>query len=227
MSGGFNPISMISQVALAAATGGTSLIASMAMQIVEQVAKQVIQQVGQQLGLPQSAISGALGAFDAATGNVGGAAQDFAGAAGALGGSIGQAIANFSQASHSSPVQQAQISNDANNAVDNSTQRVMQQLQNGSMDATSGASDGKDSFLVAFAKALGKSMDAKMSKMMDISAKIDKATQSANADNKNPVTGQLSAELQGLGQEVSILSNAIANSIKSIGEAESTLARKG
>ena len=39
--------------------------------------------------------------------------------------------------------------------------------------------------------------------------------------------GQLSAETQALGQEVSMISQSLANSIKSIGEAATALARKG
>ena len=88
-------------------------------------------------------------------------------------------------------------------------------------DGGEGKSTKGDSFLVALAKALGKVMDGKMGQMK---AKTDEL---GGLDSKDSKYGQLTAEIQALGQEMNMVSQALNNSIKSIGEAGSTLARKG
>jgi hypothetical protein len=109
-------------------------------------------------------------------------------------------------------------------------------------------SGGKgQSLLMRIAIALGKLLDQKMTEMADLTEQIgSQGTQNANQlrtygkiTEKNTARfeadktegqsklGELTGRLQGLGQEVSMLSNALANTIKSIGEANTTLARKG
>ena len=62
-------MAMISQIALAAATGGASAAVMMATKMIATaVAQQVIQQLGQQLGLPPAVIAMAQTAFAAASG---------------------------------------------------------------------------------------------------------------------------------------------------------------
>ena len=95
---------------------------------------------------------------------------------------------------------------------------------------TGRAGTGQD-FLEALAQALGKAIDDKMGQMMDTAQQIDQQTQSANSanasgGNQQPVIAEMSAKVQALGQEISLLSNALDNSIKSIGESSSTLAKK-
>ena len=66
--------------------------------------------------------------------------------------------------------------------------------------------------------------------MMSLSTQIDAETKKQNDAKPGTYqaqTGQLSAELQGVGQELSMVSQALSNSLKSIGEAMSTTARKG
>jgi hypothetical protein len=181
------------------------------------IMQQVIQQVGQKLGLPQSIIDIAQTAFSAASGTQG------------MPNTIAGAIGQLAQQFDLSPKQQGELQRQANTALEQFTKDALEGKNNGE-DAPSNLRGGKaESFLVAFAKALGKAMDSKMNRMMDVSRTIDKETQAANSSGgkRQAVVGELSAELQGLGQEVGMLAQAVANSVKSIGEAASTLARKG
>ena len=91
-------------------------------------------------------------------------------------------------------------------------------------DSQAGGSGGKGggSLLIKIAMALGKLLDEKMSRMAGVTDQIG----TAGGDPNQSTLGQLTGELQGLSQEVSILSNAMTNTIKTIGEANSTNARK-
>jgi len=231
MSGGFNPISMVAQVALAAATGGTSLIATMALQIAEQVAKQVIQQIGQQLGLPQAAISAALGAFDAASGNVSGAAQNFAGAAagaaGGLGSGLESVLQNAASTFQMTPHEQAQLSKAADNMNHSMLEQGIQAVNQAAKDAKSDGSSSNTkgaSLLMKIALALGSVMDQKVKDMADKSDSI-KGMGKIDGDNTSKYNSA-TAEMSALGQEIKIIGEALNNTLKSIGDAASSLARK-
>lgn len=214
MSGGFNPINMVSQVALGALTGGTSIIAQMAMQIATQVASQVIEQVGQQLGLPQPIIDGAQGMLAATTGNPALAAQEFGSAADG----VRQSIQDAGNAFNSSPSEVGQFQREVSDIV----RDLVQQGTNSAEHQKGTTSSKGDSFLVALAKALGSVLDEKMTKMKDLA---DDMNQTDNSDQSR--LGSLGGELSAVGQEVKSLSEALNNSIKSLGEAQATLARKG
>ena len=83
------------------------------------------------------------------------------------------------------------------------------------------SSSGGESILMKIAKALGAAMDEKMEKMAETSDAIGKLD-----DDDNKGYGQLTAELTALGQELKMLTEALNNSLKSIGESGSILARK-
>jgi len=205
--GGLNIGSLFSTAALAALTGGTSLaFQSIFQQIISSVASQVIQQVGQQLGLPQGVIDLAQGVFQAASGNPGGVAQ-----------SLSESVQNAGDAFNLSPQQQGDLQRTAEDVAQSWTRSILDQVR----DSGEAKSTKGDSFLVALAKALGKVMDNKMGQMK---AKTD---QLGGLDSKDSKYGQLTAEIQALGQEMNMVSQALNNSIKSIGEAGSALARKG
>ena len=205
--GGLSIGSLFSTAALAALTGGTSLaFQSIFQQIISSVASQVIQQVGQQLGLPQGVIDLAQGVFQAASGNPGGVAQ-----------SLTDSVQNASDTFNLSPQQQGDLQRSAEDVAQSWTTSILDQVREGG----EGKSTKGDSFLVALAKALGKVMDGKMTQMK---AKTD---QLGGLDSKDSKYGQLTAEIQALGQEMNMVSQALNNSIKSIGEAGSALARKG
>lgn len=211
--GGFNLVSMVAQGALAAMTGGTSLIATLATQIATQIAKQVIQQVGQQLGLPESAISGVIAGFDAATGNVGGAATD-----------VGSALSSAAQQLNLSHTEQGQLANQVDSLTTSMTNQMLDAIKSGDDKATKDSGKGQ-SILMKIAIALGKQMDSKMTAM---AANSDKIGNLGEVTGKNQSElGQLTGKVQAEGQELSMLSSALSNTLKSIGDAASTLARKG
>lgn len=216
--GSINPVNLAAQAALAAATGGTSLIASTAMRLMSSVGQQVIQQLGQKLGLPQGAIDLAQGAFCAEAGDWAGAASN-----------ASEAASDFVSAAGGGYGDQ----NDVNSAAQDTIKQLVDQANDAfnqsSADDSKANGKGKgggDSFLVAFAKALAKTMDSKMQRMMDLSKQVDQQTQSANSSGKAPVISQMTAEISALGQEVGFISQALNNSVKSLGDAASTLARK-
>jgi len=220
MSGGFNPVSLVSQVALGVATGGTSMLMEAALStVVSQIGQQVIGQLGQQLGLPQSVVGLAQGAFAGALGDEQGAAQDFEGA-------IQSAISQF-QASPSDVGQFQQASDNFASQLNQLAQAGYKSATDESNDAAGFASGGggKGSIFMKIAIALGKLMDQKMTDMADTT---DQIGQLGTVDNSNQShLSELTGKLQGLTQEIGLLSNALTNTLKSLGDASATLARKG
>lgn len=82
---------------------------------------------------------------------------------------------------------------------------------------TSGKSN---SWLMAFAKLMGEVMNNVAKQMMEKAKEIDAA-----ANNKEPAN-ELTAELTALSQLFKMISEAANNVIKSVGEGNSSLARK-
>ena len=209
--------SVIKPTNIALAMTGPAGWASIAMKTIgSAIGQQVIQQVGQKLGLPQSVVNAAQTVFSAASGTRG------------LPTTIGGAVQQLAKQFNLSPSQQGNLERQSNVLLERFTKAALEGKT--SAEEAGSASEGKaDSFLVAFAKALGKAMDAKMNRMMDVSKNIDKETKEANLSGgkRSAVVGEMSSELQALGQELSMISQAVANSVKSIGEASSTMARKG
>jgi hypothetical protein len=194
--------------------------ASLAMRTIgSAIAQQVIQQLGQRLGLPQGIINMAQQAFSAASGNPGGGVK-----------SIAEAVAGFAAQFGLSAVEQGRLERAANNAVNNMMEAVGKPKEEAE-EETGG------SWLVAMARALGKVMDAKAQQIKDKSDSISKL---AGNDIKKDSDGSMSAEstknqnklssettlLQAYTQEMSMISNAAVNSIKTVGEAQTTIARK-
>lgn len=211
--GGLNPANLVTSTLLAAATGGTSLVAQLGARLLSSVGQNIIQQLGQKLGLPQSAIDFAQAAYCGATGDARGAARNYQ-----------EGVSEFVQAAGGSFGDQNSLSE----LINDVTKGIVKQAKD-AYDASEaeGGGDGKDSFLVAFAKALAKVMDGKMQRMMELSGQMDQQIKSANASKEAPAISQMSAEVSALGQEVNMISQALNNSVKSLGEAASTLARKG
>ena len=217
-----NPMTL-AQLAMGPA-GWASILAKA---VISAVGQQVIQQLGQKLGLPdgvinlaQQAFSGAMGGGNALGGALGGA-----NAAGrAL--SIADAVGQVAQGLNLNPQQEGQLARDTNEIAQQSTKRLVDQLVESEefKSAKNGAKGGKsgESILMRIAIALGSLADKKMGEMDKLAQQIG-ATK--DGKNQNKITEQ-GAKLQALGQEMSILSNALTNVIKSIGEANSTIARK-
>lgn len=204
---------------VASFTNPAFAFANFGRQLLSTVGQEVIQNLGSEMGLSQSVIDMAQGSFAASVGDARGVLQNVQ--------ETRQSMVNdFLSGMNASPLQQGQFMNDVQNLVRDLIEMGRKEAQEGNGEGEESA--GGESFLVAFAKALGKTMDSKMDRMMDISKKIDKEIQGANdsGGKKQAVISELSAELQGLSQEVNILSQALTNSVKSVGEASSTLARK-
>jgi hypothetical protein len=200
-----NPATLM-QLAMGPA-GWASLATKM---LVSAVAQQVIQQLGQQLGLPQSVINMAQTAFSSATGTQG------------MPSTVSDAVSQLAEQFNLSPSQQGEVSREAQGSV----RRLVDQLMESEefKSAKSGAKGGKgESILMRIAMALGQLADKKMGEMDQLA---DQIGSTKDGKNQNKIT-EMGAKLQALGQEMSILSNAMTNVIKSIGEANATIARKG
>lgn len=212
MSGGFNPVNFVSQAALAAMTGGTSLIVSqLASQLISSIAQQVIQQVGQQLGLPQPAIDLAQGAFAAEFGDVPGATQNYQEALDGI-------LQGFPNAS---PAEQGALqgaSDDAYNALQDIARNMVEQASSqdaeGNVRGGGRSAGGAPSWLMAIAKGLGHMLNAQAQKLED-------KMNSTNWDKAGEA-----AEFQAQSQEFGLAMNTATNAIKTIGDALSTMARK-
>lgn len=189
--------------------------ASIAMRtMMTAVAQQVIQQVGQKLGLPSSVINMAQQAFSATSGT---------GGLGQL--NVAQAASSLAQQFGLSPAQEGQLAREGDDAVSKLVDSMIKKARQGGKEEASeaeGGSKGGESRLVALAKALGALIDKKMGDIIDKSKALD-----ADKANGGKQQATISAEIQALSQEISFISNALNNSIKSIGEALTTMARKG
>lgn len=212
---GNGPLGLVSQVALAAATGGASTLVQVAFRtVVSSIGQQVIQQLGREMGLPQGLIDTAQGAFAGAVGDYEGATANYQ-----------EAVDSFTQGFGGSPVEGAE----AQNAADILNRMMLDGARNArdseELRALAGGKGGGGSLLMRIAVALGSLMDQKMDQMDKLTTQIGGL---GTIDEKNQSKmGELTGKLQGLSQETNMLSNALSNSIKTIGEAGTTLARKG
>jgi hypothetical protein len=216
--GSFKPnLNLVTTVGLGMATGGTSLLAEAALRsVVSAIGQQVIQQMGTQMGLPQAAIDLAQGAFAGQIGDFGGQFQNYQ-----------EAISSFAADTGASPVEQGA----ANSAAENLSNMALDNMRNAADEAQSSGEGGGSSrmgkggsLLMKIAIALGQLMDKKMTEMANLTDEIGALGSDSSNQSK---LGELTGKLQGLSQETSLLSNALTNTIKTIGESNSTLARKG
>jgi hypothetical protein len=196
MFGGLNPVSLLATSMLGPMGG---IVAQLAQQVVSQLGQQLLQNLGDQMGLPQSAIEMAQGAFTGSMGDVMGSAQN-----------LDEAIAAFGEEAGASP---AQIG-DAQRMV----QDLLRQAASDAMeteeakDAKAGGKGG--GWLRALARALGESADKAAANLEEKAGKLDDASPSE------------SAEYSADAQAFSMLMNAINTAIKAIGEALGSVARK-
>ncbi len=197
----------VAQTGLAALSGGASAAIEMAAtSVIRSAVGEGLQVLGQELGLPQTVIDQVKSEAGFATGS--GAADTAASAGSQMG---------------CTPLEQGQLAQTAQGATDAITQMMQQGVAEASQGAEkSGASHGKSgmSVLQAIAYAMGSVMDSKLDDM------ASKAQQLGSSQSGSSQYGQLSSEIQADGQELSMLSSAVANAIKSIGDAGSQLAKK-
>jgi hypothetical protein len=199
--------SVINPASLAQLAMGPAGWASLALKTLgSAIGQQLIQQLGQRLGLPQGMISMAQNAFAAATGTQGGPRV------------IMEATSQLGQQFNLSPTQQGQLERAANTDLNNLFGNLI-----GSEEFKAAKSGGSGKgWLERIAVALGKALDEKMNKVASLADQIGK-----QASSNQSQLGELNGKMAATSQEVSILSQALNNTIKSIGEAQSTIARKG
>lgn len=201
MSGSFNPINMVSQIALGVATGGASLVAQFAMQVAMQMGQQLIQNLGQQLGLPQDMIDLAKDAMlGAATGGLAGAA------AGAIAGGAGGLDSQIEQLGQQTGASPTDIG-DAQRKASEDLMRIQNDLAQSDevKEAKSGNRGG--GWLRAMAEVLGQKLDDLAHEMQDLAGKVNKEDPSTSTD------------FTVVSQEFNMLMNAVTNALKTIGEA--------
>lgn len=194
-----NPMT-VAQLAMGPA-GWASLAARTLM---SSIGQQVIQQLGEKLGLPQSTIDLAQGAFAGSMGDTSGVRTNLA-----------EAVNNFAAGFNASP---ADIG-DSTRQLDDVINKMVSQMADGE-DAKSARSGGKggasgQSWLMALAEALGKKLDKMAQDMSNM------------ADQITDKTPSLTAKFGAKSQEFGILMNAATNAIKTVGEGLSNSSRKG
>jgi hypothetical protein len=216
-----NPLSLM-QVAM-----GPAGWASLAMRTLgPQIAMNLIQQLGQRMGLPQPTIDLAQAAFANTIGQPGLIRQN-----------IDQAVNGLTQQMDLRPTEAGQLRRELQSATDKSMSNMQAIIEGFAKRLASGPDGGQEeggSVLMRIARALGKLMDQKMDELASKADQLGRIGGEKGMKNKDgnfsaegqSRFGQLSAEVQALSQEIGYLSQAISSSIKSIGEASSTIARK-
>ena len=199
--GGFNPISSVSQLALAS-TGLGGIASLAAKNLVSSFGQNLIQKVGDMLGLPQPLIDAAQGQFAMASGDPIGGLTNFQ-----------EAAQGFVEAAGGSLTEGAEFGRD----LMENLMKMAGEIAGGE-DAREAKAGGKGgSWLMAMARALGKKADLLADLMQDFADKMA-------ADKSDP---SASLEFSAKSQEFGLFMNAASNAIKTAGESLTTSARKG
>lgn len=211
--------------------------------IISAVGQQLIQVIGEKLGLPQQVIDVAKTAFTNA-----------AGLPAAAGDTVRNTVGQLAQQTNMSPAQQGQVERSVNqgmSAIESAIDRIIEGMKDRAKKDEKGIEDadlatiaGKGGFLTKLALILGAAADEKMQQMSTLGDKIaaqgktnqsfvdglgEKPDQSKvlKANDNSQKMGTLNSLLQATSQELGIIQNVIASVLKSVGEAQSTVARKG
>lgn len=237
---GFNIQSLVSiatQAALAASTGGASVAAqALAKQLISAIISQVLQNVGQKLGLPQPVIDGAQAAFSAAAGNPTGVRQN-----------VNQIVDAIARQGQLTPAQTGDLQRQVTQSTSAIEASLSQSIQRASADAQEQAAKGRNvkagNFLEAIALALGEALDQKFNQALELANDIAEQTASnkqfvqglgdkpsqgdtLRANEAGSRLGATTALFQAVNQEISILQNVIKTALDAIGGAQSTIARR-
>lgn len=228
----FNPLSiarsLVNPMSLMQLAMGPAGWASLAMKTIgSQIAMNLIQRLGQQMGLPQPMIDLAQASFASASGQPGLARQN-----------IGEAVRGFASQMDLRPSEAGQLERELMSTSDKSLSNLTE-IANGFKKKGSIGSEeeeGSGSWLVAFAKAMGKVMDRKAAQLQEKAQSVSDLAGLEVKKDKTGLTGEsqqnqnkLSSEstlLQAYAQELSMISNAATNVIKTVGEAQTAIARK-
>ncbi len=226
--------------------GGQMMAQALGKELVSMMGQELIQKLGTEMGLPQSAIDAAQAAFCSEIGDTAGAKRNHreAGNTGFLNSLSKGEVRDSKQflevilnGFDASPAQRGNAERAFGEYYDGVSDIINQLLKKRTDESRASSAsggpnaDGK-SLLVAIAIALGSVVDEKMFAMKD---KTEELGNLDTAKDKEDVAGQqefqkaygqLTGEISALGQELKMVSEAMSSTIKSIGEASSTLARK-
>jgi hypothetical protein len=231
-----NPLSL-----LALASGPVGLLANLFKDLFASIGAQLINQIGQMLGLPMSTISQALDIFGGQIGKPNG----FFNNSGQSG--VRQAVDNIQRQTGLSNYDSGQLFNSSQFSISSMIDAIKSKIEEALAGAKGKGKDGKGAqtnvaaeldikggFLVALALALGQVMDRKSDDIVKLAKQInDDGQATVGTEVKSGDTSRASrlqqqtSLLQGLSQELNTLSQALANALKSIGEGQQTVARKG
>jgi hypothetical protein len=226
--------SVMNPMSLAQLAMGPAGWASLAMKTIgSQIAMSLIEQIGQKLGLSPAVIDLAQSAFAASSGQPDLMKQN-----------MGEAVSKFATQMDLRPSEAGQLMRDLMEASDKSLENLTRisnsfgKPNGGDDDSETGAGigagkgKGGGSWLVAFAKAMGAALDAKAAQIKGKSDSI--ASMAGSGVDRKSNEGakhseKLSSEtqlLQAYSQEMSMIANAATNALKTVGEAQTTIARK-
>lgn len=194
-----NVINPTNLAMLAMGPGGWAALA--AKTLMSAVGQQVIQQLGEKLGLPQSTIDLAQGAFCASIGDTRGATRN-----------IGEVVSGIANQTGASPFEAASAERELSDIVD----KMSTSLAESREAKEARASGGGKSWLMAIAEALGRTSD-KLAKEMD-----DMSKTLGEGENKSSQNLKFGAK----SQEFSQFFSSANTVIKTLGEALSQGARK-
>jgi hypothetical protein len=203
---------------LAMGPAGWASIAAKA--ILSAVVQQVIQKLGQELGLPPAIISMAQQAAGSAMGT-----GDFKS-------SIEETVSQLAQDRGLSAVEQGFMGRSAQDAYRKLVASIMESedfkaARSGAKGKTGAAANSAvssgDSWLMQIATILGQMADKKLGEAAALARTIGGTKDGEQQNKVSELTGQMQAKMQ----EFSLVSNAMTNVVKSLGEGLSTIARKG
>jgi len=217
----FNSIMNIASIVGAVMTGGTSLMMQAAMNAVQQVAQNALIGAISNMGLGQG-LGGLMmdafsSAFSAATGNMEAATQQVM--------DLTSEITDYANAKGDL----TQATDDLTTATtDLLTQGLYNELESEAEESGSASGgEGKESWLVAMARALGEAAGEQAKLMIGAAEDMDQVTESGmSKEDQAAEMTKLQAEFQAYSQMFSMLQNALATAVKSIGEGMTAVARK-
>jgi hypothetical protein len=192
-----NPINLLATAALGPLGGIASQLVS---QLASSVGQQILQSLGDKLGLPQSTIDMAQGAFAGSIGDFNGAQLN-----------LSEAVQQMGDFYGASPAEVGGVENQLNDAIDSLTTDLAQ-----SQEAKEARATGGKSWLMSLAESLGKIADKLADEMQ---AMGDELGGGGNNPSQN-------VEFAAKSQEFSQFFSSANTVIKTIGEALASGARK-
>jgi hypothetical protein len=230
-----NPISLMQ---LAAGPAGWASLAMRA--VVTNIAQTVIQRIGQQLGVPQPFIDVAQQTIGNRMGNP---AAQFGGDGSirSIGEAFGLSSRTLGAVERSADTISQMLTDGILREMGDQSSSIARRAR--ATGETEGRGRAGGSFLMAIAEALGAAADDKMNQMFGLANDIKNQTASntqfvdglgskpsqgqiLQAQNNGTKLGTLNSQFSAVSQELGILQNVINNALKTIGEAQSTVARK-